>query len=68
MEVSGQLHTPGKASGTHWIGGWVGLRASLNAVTKKKHVCSCQESNHGRPVRNLVTTLAELPRLQTEVV
>jgi hypothetical protein len=26
MEVSGQLH----ASGTHWTGGWVGLRAGLD--------------------------------------
>jgi hypothetical protein len=34
--VSGQRHasvtlySPGRASGTHWIGGWVGLRASLS--------------------------------------
>jgi hypothetical protein len=37
MEVSGQLHAsaalpPGKATGTHWIGGWVGPRAGLDAV------------------------------------
>jgi hypothetical protein len=24
------------APGTHWIGGWVGLRAGLDAVVKKK--------------------------------
>jgi hypothetical protein len=42
MEVSGQFHTlaallPGKkAPGTHCIGGWVGLRASLDAVEKRK--------------------------------
>jgi hypothetical protein len=35
MEVSGQRHarplfTPGKAPGTHSIGGWVGLRAGLD--------------------------------------
>jgi hypothetical protein len=28
MEASGQLHAPG----THWIGGWVGPRAGLDAV------------------------------------
>jgi len=42
MEMSGQLHTPaalppGKGTpGTHWIGGWVGPRAILNAVVKTK--------------------------------
>jgi hypothetical protein len=41
MEVSGQLHdaaalTLGEnALCTHWIGGWVGLRAGLDAVGKK---------------------------------
>jgi len=29
--------TPGEsAPGTQWIGGWVGLRASLDAVAKRK--------------------------------
>jgi hypothetical protein len=31
MEVSGQLH----ALGTHWIGGWVGPRAGLDAVENR---------------------------------
>jgi hypothetical protein len=38
MEVSGQLHAPvtlWRSPGTHWIGGWVGLRADLDAVAKK---------------------------------
>ena len=39
MEMSGQHLTPaascpGKNPGTHWVWGWVGLRASLD-VTKK---------------------------------
>jgi hypothetical protein len=40
MEVSGQLHTVGtvypgkKPPVTHWIGGWVGPRASLDIVEK----------------------------------
>jgi len=38
MELSGQLHAPGdRATGTHWIGGWVGLRASMDAVAKRKN-------------------------------
>jgi hypothetical protein len=41
MEVSGQLHAPaalpqGKEPGTHWIGGCVGPRASLDTVVKGK--------------------------------
>jgi hypothetical protein len=42
MEVSGQLHAPvalpprERALGTHWIGGWVGPRAVLDAVVKRK--------------------------------
>jgi hypothetical protein len=41
MEVIGQLHAPfalppRKARGTHWIGGWVGPRASLDDVEKSK--------------------------------
>jgi len=32
--------------GTLWIGGWVGSRASLGAVTEKKFLqCPCRESN-----------------------
>jgi hypothetical protein len=42
MEVSGQFHAPAalhpreRTRGTHWIGGWVGPRAVLGAVVKKK--------------------------------
>jgi hypothetical protein len=40
--VSGQLHAPSRftpgeiATGTHWIGGWVGSRTGLNDVEKRK--------------------------------
>jgi hypothetical protein len=37
MEVSGQLH--GSATiypDTHWIGGWAGPRAGMDAVEKRK--------------------------------
>jgi hypothetical protein len=44
MEVSGQLHAPAallpgeRAPGTRWIVGWVGPRAGLNGVEKRKRV------------------------------
>jgi len=42
MELSGQLHVPaalplGEIPGYHWIGGWVGLRAGLDVVDKRKN-------------------------------
>jgi hypothetical protein len=45
MEVSGELHVPGRftteegASGTHLVGGWVDPRAGLEMVAKMKHPC-----------------------------
>jgi hypothetical protein len=31
--------------GTHWIGGWVGLRAGLDAGARIKILCPCRGSN-----------------------
>jgi len=42
---------PGKrARGTHWTGGWLGPRAGLDSVAKRKkfYHCPCRESNLGR--------------------
>jgi hypothetical protein len=56
MEVSGQLHAPaasppGKtATGTHWIGGWVGPRTVLDAVLKRKIPSPRRESNPRTPI------------------
>jgi hypothetical protein len=52
MEMSGQprpLYPGERARGTLWIGGWVGSKAGLDAVEKRK-ILSCRESNPGRPV------------------
>jgi hypothetical protein len=50
MDVSSQLHAPaalpsGKNPGTHWIGGWVGPRAGLDAVVKRKIPSPSRDSN-----------------------
>jgi hypothetical protein len=51
---------------THWIGGWVGPRAGLDAVTKNP--CPFRQSNPGLPACSLVTILAELHRLPSLVL
>jgi hypothetical protein len=33
------------APGTQWIGAWVGPRAGLEAVVKRKVLSSCRDSN-----------------------
>jgi hypothetical protein len=63
-EVEWSASRPGRftprerATGTHWIGGWVSLRVGLDAVTKKNKSLPCQESNHSCPTRTLVTILS----------
>jgi hypothetical protein len=58
MEVSGQLHAPAALppgeEGTHWIGGWVGPRAVLDAVVKRKNPSPPRESNPRIPIVQLV--------------
>jgi hypothetical protein len=66
MEASGEFHAPaallpGKNSGNHWIRGWVGLRAGLDAMTWTKNRRPCRNSNPGRSARSLVTMQTELP-------
>jgi hypothetical protein len=39
-----------RAPGTHWIGGWVGSRAVLNAVVKRKNPSPRRESNPRTPI------------------
>jgi hypothetical protein len=59
----GRLVAGERAPGTHWIGGWVGPRAGLEAATKRKSPSPCWKSNLGRLARSLVAIPTELPRL-----
>jgi hypothetical protein len=43
-----------RVPGTHWIGGWVGPRAVLDAVVKRKIPSPCQESNLRTPIIQLI--------------
>jgi hypothetical protein len=63
MKVSGQLHAPAalspreRAPGTHWIGGWVGPRAVLDAVVKRKiHTPTGTRNIDHKPVAQRYTT------------
>jgi hypothetical protein len=58
MEMSGQLHPPvalppGKEPLVHWIGGWMGPRAVVDAVVKKKIPSPRRESNPKTPIVQL---------------
>jgi hypothetical protein len=52
----GRFNCMGRAPGTHWIGGWVGPRAVLDAVVKRKTPSPSRESNPRTPI---VQPLAE---------
>jgi hypothetical protein len=39
-----------RAAGTHWIGGWVGPRAFLDAVVKRIIPSPSRESNSRTPI------------------
>jgi hypothetical protein len=62
---SGRFTPRERAPGTHWIGGWVGPRAGLDAVLRNIPY-PCRESKTGGPARSLDTELPELPRLQVK--
>jgi hypothetical protein len=69
MGVSGQHHALAalypreRTPGTHWIGGWVGPKAGLDAGARRK-ICPCRGSNLNCPiVQPIDTILPELPQL-----
>jgi hypothetical protein len=41
------LYPRERATGAHWIGSWVGPRASLDDLEKRTISCPCQDSNPG---------------------
>jgi hypothetical protein len=45
---------------THWLGGWVGPRAVLDAVAKRELPCPYRESIPGRSTHSLFAVLIEL--------
>jgi hypothetical protein len=56
MELSGLLHVPAALPpGKESVGCWVGSRAVLDMVSKRKIPSPCRESNPGHPARSLVT-------------
>jgi hypothetical protein len=57
------VHLEDGAPRTHWTVVWVGPRAGLDAVAKRKISLPSRESNPGRPARRLVTILTEPPWL-----
>jgi hypothetical protein len=69
MEVSCRVHnsvalTPEKEPpGTQYTGGWVGPRAGLDVVVKRRNPFPCYEWNLHRPSRSLVTKLIALHKL-----
>jgi hypothetical protein len=46
----GRFTARGRAPGTHWIGGWVGPRAVLDTVVKRKIPSPRRESNPRTPI------------------
>jgi hypothetical protein len=65
--TSEPLYPSGKTPDTHWIRGWVGPRAGLDAVVKKKIPSTCRESKPDCATRSLIAILTQLPRLLWEM-
>jgi len=47
------LYLRDKNHGTHWMGGWMGPRAGLDAVVNRKIPSPCRESNPDCPAPSL---------------
>jgi hypothetical protein len=60
--VSGRRHTPaalssGNNPGTHWLGGWVGPRAGLDLLEKKKYVVPTEIRNPDCPAPSYANSI-----------
>jgi hypothetical protein len=63
MDMSGRLHAPAALPlEKQPLGGWMGPRAGLDMVVKRKGPSPCRESNPDRPAHSLVAIPNELPR------
>jgi hypothetical protein len=60
------LYLRGKNPGALWIGGWVGPRAGLAVVMKRK-IMAFRDSNPGRPALNLVIILTRREKSTTRI-
>jgi len=49
-----------REAGTHWTGGWVDPRASLDAMAKRKNPCPSWKLNPSHPTHSRVNILTEL--------
>jgi hypothetical protein len=52
----GRFTTRERAPGTHWIGSWVGPRAGLDAVVKRKVLSPRRESKPRNPIVQAVAS------------
>jgi hypothetical protein len=48
------------APGIYWVGDWVGPRAGLDSVKKRRISCPCRESNSDHSTCSLVAVSTEL--------
>jgi hypothetical protein len=62
MEVTGQLHALAalllgkEPPSIHWIGGWMGLRAGLDMVSKSKIPSPYWDSNPDHPIIQVIVS------------
>jgi hypothetical protein len=62
---SGSFTTMGRTQYMHLIGGWVGSRANVDALTKRENnSCPCRQSNPCHTVRSSITDLPERNGIQ----
>jgi hypothetical protein len=53
---TGRFTPMDRAPGKHWIGGWVGPRAGLDTMSKRKIPSPCWESNPDDPIAQSVAS------------
>jgi hypothetical protein len=51
-----------RAPGTHWLVSWVGLRAGLDAVVKRKIPSPYRDSNLDDPAMRFINFIADISK------